>query len=66
MSYHFGIHDEKSVLKYKQTLEKMKVNKLDYRILIITTSKNYQSIEEMFKSLYQLGAKGIMITNYSL
>lgn len=67
MSYHFGIHDEISVVKYKQILEIIEIlraNGLNYRFLTTITSKNYQLIEEMCKESYQLGAKGIMFTNF--
>ena len=67
MSYHFGIHDEISVVKYEKILEIieiLKANELDYRFLTTITSKNYQLIEEMCKETYQLGAKGIMFTNF--
>lgn len=67
MSYHFGIHDEISVVKYKQILEIieiLKANKLNFRFLTTITSKNYQLIEDMCKESYQLGAKGIMFTNF--
>ena len=54
-------------MKYKQILEIIKIlraNGLNYRFLTTITSKNYQLIEEMCKESYQLGAKGVMFTNF--
>ncbi len=67
MSYHFGIQDELSVVKYKQILEIIKIlkmNGLNYRFLTTITSKNYYLVEEMCNKSYELGAKGIMFTNF--
>lgn len=67
LSYHFGIHDSISNVKTSQLLDIIniiKVSGLEFRFLTTITSENYQLIPEICNETYEMGAKGIMFTNF--
>ena len=67
MSYHFGIHDDISQVKYHIIGDNIRrLLKYNIRTEIRTTisSKNYKMIESMIKQAYDMGAEGIKFTNY--
>ena len=67
ISYHFGIQDEISKIKLetlKKIIENVKSNKMEYRILTTITSENYKLINYMCEEAYNMGARGIMFTNF--
>ena len=67
MSYHFGIHNEISKVKTDtigNIIKKLRESDIEYRFLTTITSKNYQLIEEMCRISCEMGARGIMFTNF--
>lgn len=67
MSYHFGIHDDISKIKYEIVEDNIKrLLKHNIRTEIRTTisSKNYKMLDQIIDKAYELGAEGIKFTNY--
>lgn len=69
ISYHFGIHDQISLISSKELEEVFKALKergFNFRLMTTITTKNYHMIEEMCDKAHELGAKGIYFTNFML
>jgi len=67
MSYHFGIHDDISKVKFQIIEDNVKrLLKYNIRSEIRTTisSKNYKLLESIVDKVYEIGAEGIKFTNY--
>lgn len=69
ISYHFGIHDQISLISSKdleETFKRLKEQGFNFRLMTTITTKNYHMIEEMCDKAHELGAKGIYFTNFML
>lgn len=69
ISYHFGIHDQISLISSKELEETFKMLRekgFNFRLMTTITTQNYHMIEEMCDKAYELGAKGIYFTNFML
>lgn len=69
ISYHFGIHDQISLIPSKELEEvfkKLKEKDFNFRLMTTITTENCHMIEEMCDKAYELGAKGIYFTNFML
>lgn len=69
ISYHFGIHDQISLIpseELEEVFKKLKEKDFNFRLMTTITTKNYHMIEEMCDKAYELGAKGIYFTNFML
>ncbi|MBQ8534847.1 MAG: radical SAM protein [Bacilli bacterium] len=69
ISYHFGIHDQISLIpseELEEVFKKLKEKDFNFRLMTTITTENYHMIEEMCDKAYELGAKGIYFTNFML
>lgn len=69
ISYHFGIHDQISLIpseELEEVFKKIKEKDFNFRLMTTITTQNYHMIEEMCDKAYELGAKGIYFTNFML
>ena len=69
ISYHFGIHDQISLIpseELEEVFKKLKEKDFNFRLMTTITTQNYHMIEEMCDKAYELGAKGIYFTNFML
>lgn len=69
ISYHFGIHDQISLIPSEEleaVFKKLKEKDFNFRLMTTITTENYHMIEEMCDKAYELGAKGIYFTNFML
>lgn len=69
ISYHFGIHDQISLIpseELEEVFKKLKEKDFNFRLMTTITTHNYHMIEEMCDKAYELGAKGIYFTNFML
>ena len=69
ISYHFGIHDQISLIpseELEEVFNKIKEKDFNFRLMTTITTQNYHMIEEMCDKAYELGAKGIYFTNFML
>lgn len=67
ISYHFGIHNELSLINNKKIIElvkKLLESNFKVRLLCTITTKNYNIIEEFCDFAYALGVQSIKFTNY--
>lgn len=69
ISYHFGIHNQISLIpseELEEVFKKLKEKDFNFRLMTTITRENYHMIEEMCDKAYELGAKGIYFTNFML